>query len=455
MLGINDLKYYVITDMTPKYDEINRKIIKFTKLYFNTMKNHSFQISQIENKLNEYNIKGEVKIKQLLENQQNIIKELIKIVNNCLKEIRNNEILKKNEEYFPLKQKNIIMNNNLHIFTVPHYPNSITKANYSKNKTKEKRTNTSENYKNTTTNDTLRTSNINKSVEDKTNHKNILNQKKIISLNVIAPKSGNEYNGTLSYLNIKPSKQNKKNLFGKFVNKEKTKKNTNNNNVKHKIFKSMSSSEINYKPKINNKNNLYLQTNNISNNNPIYINNNYTIDEEKNDIEGISLINERQNSISSSNINENYGNLPHILTKRKKRIKYRIGGGKILLTEKDLNGKGLARVKSAKEIPIKNDFFLNYNSSFPNFTITNSSVDKNSDFSFNRRSNSSLCIFNGNLNNIIRENNKAIKKLDNEIYSIPYINNGKRIIPTRYTKEVLNKSYKILNKYEQKRFKNH
>ena len=157
MLGINDLKYYVITDMTPKYDEINRKIIKFTKLYFNTMKNHSFQISQIENKLNEYNIKGEVKIKQLLENQQNIIKELIKIVNNCLKEIRNNEILKKNEEYFPLKQKNIIMNNNLHIFTVPHYPNPITKANYSKNKTKEKRTNTSENYKNTTTNDTLRT----------------------------------------------------------------------------------------------------------------------------------------------------------------------------------------------------------------------------------------------------------------------------------------------------------
>ena len=45
--------------------------------------------------------------------------------------------------------------------------------------------------------------------------------------------------------------------------------------------------------------------------------------------------------------------------------------------------------------------------------------------------------------------------MDNEICSVPYINNGKRIIPTRYTKEVLNKSYKILNKYEQKRFKNH
>ena len=451
MIGINDLKYYVISDMTPKYDEINRKIVKFTKIYYNTMKNHSYQISQIENKLNEYNIKGEVKINQLLENQQIIIKELIKIINNCLKEIRNNENLKKSEEYFPLKQKNIIMNNNLHIFTMPHY--SITKNNYSKNKTKEKRTNTNDNYKNITTNDSIRTNNINKSVEDKINHKNILNQKKIISLNIIAPKSGNEYNGALSYLNIKPSKQNKNKIFGKFVNKE-IKKNTNNNKLKNKIFKSMSTSEIKYKPKLNNKINLYLKTNNISNNNPYYINNNYTIDEEKNDIEGISINNERQNSISSSNMNENYGILPHILTKRKKRIKYRIGTGKILITEKDINGKGLLRVKSAKEIPIKNDFYLNYNSSFPNFTNTNSSIDKNSDFSFNRRSNSSLCIFNGNLNNIIKENNKASKKFENEIYSVPYINNGKRIIPTRYTKEVLNKSYKILNKYEQKRFKN-
>ena len=79
----------------------------------------------------------------------------------------------KKKKYFPLKQKNIIMNNNLHIFTVFHYPNPITKANYSKNKTKENRTNTSENYKNTTTNDKLKSSNINKSVEDKTNHNNI------------------------------------------------------------------------------------------------------------------------------------------------------------------------------------------------------------------------------------------------------------------------------------------
>ena len=59
----------------------------------------------------------------------------------------------------------------------------------------------------------------------------------------------------------------------------------------------------------------------------------------------------------------------------------------------------------------------------------------------------------------MRENNKAIKKIDNEVYSMPYINNGKRIIPTRITKEVLNGSYKILNKYKHniniKNFKNY
>ena len=105
MLNLNDLNSYIIFGNSIKYDDINQRIIQEAKTYYKTMKNHSYQLTQIENKLNEYNIKGEVKIKQLLENQQNIIKELIKIVNNCLKEIRNNEILKKNEEYFPLKQK--------------------------------------------------------------------------------------------------------------------------------------------------------------------------------------------------------------------------------------------------------------------------------------------------------------------------------------------------------------
>ena len=66
MLNNNDLKNYIIFDNTKKYDEINEKVMKLTKTYFKTMKNHSFQISQIENKLNEYNIKNKIQIKKLL-----------------------------------------------------------------------------------------------------------------------------------------------------------------------------------------------------------------------------------------------------------------------------------------------------------------------------------------------------------------------------------------------------
>ena len=449
---MNDSKYYVISDISKEYDEINKKIVTFTKLYFYTMKNHSYQLAQIENNLNQYNIKGEVKIKQLLENQQNIIKELIKIINNILQENRNNRIINKNEEkikinYFPLKQKNIIMNNNLHIFAPFNYP--ITKSIYQKNNFKEKILNTNnDNFKHINAKEVLRSKAI-KSVDDRMNSKKIINQKKIISLNVLAPKNINKYKEALSFVNKKSSKQNiKKNVFKKFVNKDEK---SEQNIMKHKLFKSMSTSEIFNKSKIMNKNNLYLKTNNISNNNP-YINNNYTIDEEKNgNIDCISLINERQNSISSSNMNENYGNLPHILTKRKKRIKYRVSRrGKILLTDKDNYPKNMVRVKSAKDIPIKTEFYQSYNSYFPNFTLTNSFADKNTDFSYHKRCNSALSFLTGNLNNLIRENNRAVRKIENEIYNMPYINNGKRIIPTRFTKEVLNSSYKILNKYKHK-----
>ena len=36
---------------------------------------------------------------------------------------------------------------------------------------------------------------------------------------------------------------------------------------------------------------------------------------------------------------------------------------------------------------------------------------------------------------------------------MPYINNGIQINPTRITKEILSSSYKVLNKYKNKRHK--
>lgn len=486
MIGPNDLKYYVISDETKKYNEVNHKLIKLVNLYFYTMKNHSYQLNQIENKLNEYNINGEVKIKQLLENQQNIIKELIKIINNFLLEKRNSELAKKFEEQIiidkndkinkidyklPLKQKKVMRNNNnFHIFDQLCHNHKKSNNKHSKN-FKEKN-NINENTKNISTNETLK-SNITKSVEDKINTlytinpKRIINQKKLIALNIVAPKSGKEFKGALSFLNVKLSIQKrKKKLFGKFLNRE-IKESSKPN--KKKLIKSKSTSEMTfipkiiYKPNTNLNKNLYLKINNISNNNPynIKINNYYTIDEEKNDNingknESITMINDRQSSISSCNLYENNSNLAQIFTKRKKKIKYRGNSrkGRISSTEKD-NNKNMVRIKNTKEIPLKTDFYLNTNSSFPNFTLTNTSLDKLGNITYNKRSNSSLTFFNGNLNNYKNKDNKFINKFETEIYSVPYIINGKRILPSRFTKEVLSSSYKKLNKYEEKRFKNY
>ena len=84
MLNDKELKNYLIIDNEKKYNEINQKIMQVTKTYFKTIKNHSFEITQIENKLNEYNLKSSIKIKQLLQNQQILIKELISFINKII-----------------------------------------------------------------------------------------------------------------------------------------------------------------------------------------------------------------------------------------------------------------------------------------------------------------------------------------------------------------------------------
>ena len=84
MLNLNDLNSYIIFGNSIKYDDINQRIIQEAKTYYKTMKNHSYQLTQIENKLNEYNMKSRIKIKQLLQKQQDLIKELINIINQLL-----------------------------------------------------------------------------------------------------------------------------------------------------------------------------------------------------------------------------------------------------------------------------------------------------------------------------------------------------------------------------------
>ena len=111
------------------------------------------------------------------------------------------------------------------------------------------------------------------------------------------------------------------------------------------------------------------------------------------------------------------------------------------------------KYRAIKTVPLKEEFYLINNYTFTNFNITNSSSYKSVDNSYNR-SNSSLIFFNANLNNLIK-NNHSLKKIKNNFYSIPYANKRIQIFPTRITKEILNGSYKIVNKYKNKKFKNH
>ena len=107
------------------------------------------------------------------------------------------------------------------------------------------------------------------------------------------------------------------------------------------------------------------------------------------------------------------------------------------------------KYRSSKKFPLKEEYYLINNYTFTNYNITNSSSNKTTGNLNNR--NSSLTFLNTKLNKLYRNNNNSMRKLEKQIYSMPYINNGIQIIPTRITKEILNNSYKVLNKYTNKR----
>ena len=214
---VNELKSFVISDTSQKYEEINKKIIKFSKIYFTLSKNNSSQLNKNQN------INNEINIKQLLDNQHNIIKELVKIINDILIEKINSEVVKKLEgQSFdisdePLEQKS----NTTNICSVSNY--SIDKPYYKQYNIKEKLCEPINNKKNIINNknniinnkNNINSiinnnkksvkrikNNLNKSVDENLIAKKLLNQKKIIPLNIITPRTDNEFSGALSFLNI-------------------------------------------------------------------------------------------------------------------------------------------------------------------------------------------------------------------------------------------------------------
>ena len=424
MISKNELKNYVILDNNNKYDEINEKIIKVTNSYLKIMKNYSFQLTQIENKLNEYNIKNDIKIKLLLQNQQSIIKDLINIINKILSykiqtesNLTGNDI--KSEKSSSLRDNYMHAINNL-IIDFP-IKKQIVK-NYEVYCEKEKIN--KKNYLKNTNNNEIEY-NIIKNKNNRTSRTENRNKNKKLSLNIASLKSVNNLKNNSELVNMKYLNINKNKLGKKLLNKQQIKKEIELSNKK--LIKSMSSSEISNKPKINNQT-LYIKTSSFSNSNPSYFNGNYTIDEERNNT---SLYYEQERQASQYNRTYNDGSLPNLLSKpyKTKKIKYR----------------------SAKNIPLKEEYYLINNYTFTNFNITNNSTYKSIDNSYNRKNNS-LVFLSTNINNIntLFKNGYEIKKSTKKIYSAPYINNGIQIFPTRYTKEVLNSSYKILRKYKNK-----
>ena len=428
MLNLNDLNSYVIYDDTKKYDKINQIIIEEAKNYYKTMKNHSYQITQIENKLNEYNIKSHINIKELLQRQQNIIKELVNIINHLLSSyitpdnniIRNNNRNSNNSIVKNKKNKNDKNINNFKVNT--HLNNSIDKSQILL--LKNSKLNIKKYFNNKNFNKPINS--VDRNLNKRNNNTKSITNKNIIPLNIVSLKSINDlkYNPDSININFFDNNNNNNKFEKKYLNKQQIKKEIEISNKK--LFKSGSSSEISNKTKIN-KNNLYIKTNEFGDSEQFY--RNYTIDEEGNNL---SFHYDQEKQSSLYNRTEIDGNLPNLLSKPKiiKKTKYR----------------------SAKKIPLKEEYYLINNYTFTNFNFTNSTSNKSTG-NINNRNNISTTVMNSNLNRIFKNNNNSQKKFEQQIYSMPYINNGIQIIPTRITKEVLSSSYKVLNKYKNKRNK--
>ena len=167
----NNINYSVIADPSQKYNEINKKVISFTKQYFHMMKNHAYQLTLIERQMNEYNLKEEVKVKPLLDNQFYLIKELIKIINTLLSERRGFQVSKKLKNpviHDSLKTNKTKTTNISHAFFKPYYV--IDNSYCQLNNIKESRMNSKERMMTKSENSNLR--NKSTSIKKKNEKKN-------------------------------------------------------------------------------------------------------------------------------------------------------------------------------------------------------------------------------------------------------------------------------------------
>ena len=94
-----------------KFAKINTKITNIFKEYYNLIENYSYEINCIENSVNSFKPKNKLKLKNFIDNQQLLIKELVNIINNLLLSIKIHSN-KKSKSKSKKSIKSIIESNN-------------------------------------------------------------------------------------------------------------------------------------------------------------------------------------------------------------------------------------------------------------------------------------------------------------------------------------------------------
>ena len=353
-----------------KFEHVNSKITSLFNEYYNLLGIYSYKIDYIENSINSFKPKHKLKLKNFIENQQSLIKELVNIINNLLLSIRIHSNKKRNSKS-KKSIKSIIESNNYSSF------NSI-----------------------------------------KNNSKNNKKTKKYL-------------NDSLSFLSIKNKKKELK--INQYINKKKE-KDKNELMSKNSSLTNILSFSTKNKSFLNNSNSLS-DINSITNFNVTYNNSNKYKNTRASPyvkkINNISLKLSNYNDKNKEILNTSFFST----NKSKKKEKMRAS---------DSN-------KSFDKIPIK--IPLNSLSNMIKNSRTKSVVPlKLTDFSI-KKENKHDSAFNEPLSNekeskdgvlyVFTDNNKD--NIENIDFDGKY-----HITPHRMTKEVLNTSYNILNKYEKK-----
>ena len=369
MNGKNRQNILITSVNKEKFEHVNSKITSLFNEYYNLLGIYSYKIDYIENSINSFKPKHKLKLKNFIENQQSLIKELVNIINNLLLSIRIHSKKKRNSKS-KKSIKSIIESNNYSSF------NSI--KNNSKNKQKTK----------------------------------------------------NYLNDSLSFLSIKNKKKELK--INQYINKKKE-KDKNELMSKNSSLTNILSFSTKNKSFLNNSNSLS-DINSITNFNVTSNNNKYKNTRSSPYVKKINNI-----SLKLSNYNDRKKEILNTsffsTNKSKKKEKMRASNSnksfdKIPITIPLNNVTNIIKNSRTKSVvPLK----------LTDFSIKK---EKMHDSAFNEPLSNEKESKDGVLY-VFTDNNKD--NIENIDFDGKY-----HITPHRMTKEVLNTSYNILNKYEKK-----